>query len=70
MAKKIYFKKFTKKVSWVAPFYATLIALIYSSSDSSEEQKSLKLSLICLLLFFQCIYTLLKTLGDNNFHLS
>ena len=46
-----------------------LISLIYSlseSSDSSEEEKSLKSSLICLITFSQCIYTLLETLADNN----
>ena len=46
-----------------------LIALIYFSTDSSEGEKSLQLSLMCLLVFCQCIYTLLKTFADNNFHL-
>ena len=44
-----------------------LIALIYSSSDSSEKEKSLKLSLICITSFSKSIYILLKTLKDNNF---
>ena len=30
----------------------------YSLSDSSSEEKLLKLSLICLITFFQCVYTL------------
>ena len=47
-----------------------LIALIYSSSESLEKLS--KSSIICLITFFlfQCIYTLLKTLVDNSFHLS
>ena len=47
----------------------TEFSLIYSSSDSSVEEKSFKLPLICLINFSQCIYTLLKTLADNNSHL-
>ena len=40
------------------------------SPDLPEKEKSLKLSLISLIAFLKCIYTLLKTLAVNNFHLS
>ena len=46
-----------------------LIVLINSSSDSSEQEKSFKLSLMCLITFFSMCYTLWKTLADNSFHL-
>ena len=39
-----------------------------SSSDSSEQEKSIKLSLSNY--FFQCIYTLSEILGNNDFYLS
>ena len=43
---------------------------IYSSPDSLEEEKSLKLLLICLITFLKFIYPLLRTLANNNFHFS
>ena len=38
---------------------------IYLSSSESSEELS-KSSIICLITFFQCIYTLLKTLKDDS----
>ena len=46
-----------------------LTVLIHSPSDSSEKEKSLKVSLICLTIFFKYIHNLLKWLVDNTFHL-
>ena len=40
--------------------------LIYSSSDSSEEEKSLKLWLMCLIILSQCTYTVLKALAESH----
>ena len=44
--------------------------LIHSSSDSEESEEFPKYSVICLITFVKCIYTLLKILTDNSFHLS
>ena len=44
-----------------------LIVLIYSSSESLEEFSML--SIICLITFFQCTNTLLKSLANNSFQL-
>ena len=56
------------QVKWQLNKKRAEFSLIYSSSDSSVEEKSFKLPLICLINFSQCIYTLLKTLADNNSH--
>ena len=45
----------------------SLIALVYSSSES--EEKSLKFSLICLITFFSMYLHSFKNTADNNSHL-
>ena len=51
-------------------FLKRLTSYLWSILHQSNSEKSLKLSLIYLITFFSCIYTLLiKTLVDNNSHL-